>query len=78
MRNWARWLGMISAGIYVPFELYYLFRTPSWTSVSVLSINLAVLWLLWPRRRCPTPTGNQRRMSIKSDKWIRAWPRATA
>jgi uncharacterized membrane protein (DUF2068 family) len=51
MRNWARWLGLISAGIYVPFELYYLFRDPSWTSVSVLSINLIVLWLLWPRRR---------------------------
>jgi uncharacterized membrane protein (DUF2068 family) len=49
MRNWARWLGLVSAGIYVPFELYYLFRTPNWTSVSVLAINLAVLWLLWPR-----------------------------
>ena len=49
MRNWARWLGMISCGIYVPFELYYLFRTPNWTSASVLAINLAVLWLLWPR-----------------------------
>ena len=55
MRNWARWLGIISAGIYVPFELYYLVRTPSWTSVSVLSINLAVLWLLWPRRPLPPP-----------------------
>jgi uncharacterized membrane protein (DUF2068 family) len=55
MRNWARWLGLISAGIYVPFELYYLFRTPSWTSVSVLSINLAVLWLLWPRHPLPPP-----------------------
>jgi uncharacterized membrane protein (DUF2068 family) len=39
----------------VPFELYYLFRTPNWTSVSVLSINLAVLWLLWPRS-APPPT----------------------
>jgi len=47
--------GLISAGIYVPFELYYLVRTPSWTSVSVLSINLAVLWLLWPRRPLPPP-----------------------
>ena len=55
MRGWARWLGIVSCGIYVPFELYYLFRTPSWTSVSVLSINLAVLWLLWPRRPLPPP-----------------------
>ena len=51
MRGWARWLGLVSAGIYVPFELYYLVRQPSLTSVSVLAINLAVLWLLWPTRR---------------------------
>jgi uncharacterized membrane protein (DUF2068 family) len=55
MRNWARWLGIISAGIYVPFELYYFIRSPSWTSISVLSINLAVLWLLWPRRLPSSP-----------------------
>jgi len=53
MRNWARWLGIVSCSIYVPFEMYYLFRDPSWTSVSVLGINLAVLWLLWPRGRIP-------------------------
>ena len=51
MRNWARWLGIVSAGIYVPFELYYFVRDPNLTSVSVLSINLIVLWLLWPRRK---------------------------
>jgi uncharacterized membrane protein (DUF2068 family) len=56
VRNWARWLGIVSAGIYVPFELYYFVRSPSWTSISVLSINLAVLWLLWPRRRPLPPT----------------------
>ena len=50
MRNWARWLGIVSAGIYVPFELYYFVRDPSWASVSVLSVNLIILWLLWPRR----------------------------
>ncbi len=55
MRNWARWLGLISAGIYVPFELYYFATRPSWTSASVLSINLIVLWLLWPRNRSSLP-----------------------
>jgi uncharacterized membrane protein (DUF2068 family) len=49
-RNWARWLGLVSAGIYVPFELVYLVRKPSPTSVGVLAVNLIVLWLLWPRR----------------------------
>ena len=51
MRGWARWLGLVSAGIYVPFELYYLVRQPSLTSVSVLAINPAVLSLLCPTRR---------------------------
>jgi uncharacterized membrane protein (DUF2068 family) len=55
VKGWARWLGIVSCGIYVPFELYYLFRTPSWTSASVLTINLAVLWLLWPRGAPPSP-----------------------
>jgi uncharacterized membrane protein (DUF2068 family) len=55
VKNWARWLGIVSCGIYVPFELYYLFRTPNWTSVSVLTINLAVLWLLWPRKALLPP-----------------------
>jgi uncharacterized membrane protein (DUF2068 family) len=48
MRGWARWLGLFSAGIYVPFELYYFIRQPSITSASVMTINLIVLWLLWP------------------------------
>ena len=55
MRGWARWLGIFSAGIYVPFELYYFIRTPSLTSASVMAINLVVLWLLWPNRK-QTPT----------------------
>ena len=55
MRGWARWLGIFSAGIYVPFELYYFIRTPSLTSASVMAINLAVLWLLWPNSRPTQP-----------------------
>ena len=56
MRNWARWLGLFSAGVYVPFELYYFVREPSLTSASVMAINLVVLWLLWPRRGSAQPS----------------------
>lgn len=56
MRNWARWLGLVSAGIYVPFELYYFVRQPSFTSASVMAINLIVLWLLWPSSRKTSET----------------------
>lgn len=47
-RRWARWLGLISSGMYVPFELYYFIKSPAWTTLGVLSINLIVVWLLWP------------------------------
>lgn len=55
-RNWARWLGIATVSVYVPFELAYLVRDPGWTSASVLGINLIVLWLLWPRRASPIST----------------------
>jgi uncharacterized membrane protein (DUF2068 family) len=51
MRNWARWLGLFGAGIYVPFEVYYFIKGPSWTTFIVMLINCTVLWLLWPRKK---------------------------
>jgi uncharacterized membrane protein (DUF2068 family) len=60
MRGWARWLGLFSAGIYVPFELYYFVRQPSLASASVMAINLVVLWLLWPRSVSPPIPANPR------------------
>ncbi len=50
-KSWARWLGLISSGIYVPFELYYFIKSPSWTTFIVMSINLIVVWLLWPSKK---------------------------
>ena len=48
-RRWARWLGLVSSGLYVPFEVYYFLKTPGWATFGVLLVNLVVLWLLWPR-----------------------------
>lgn len=50
-KSWARWLGLISSGMYVPFELYYFIKSPGWTTLAVLGINLCVIWLLWPNRK---------------------------
>ncbi len=50
-RSWARWLGLISSGMYVPFELYYFIKSPGWTTFIVMSINLIVVWLLWPSKK---------------------------
>lgn len=54
MRNWARWLGLVSSGIYVPLELYYFVKSPGWTTFAVLGINLIVVWLLWPGKKSKT------------------------
>jgi len=50
-KAWARWLGLISSGMYVPFELYYFIKSPGWTTLAVLGVNLCVIWLLWPNRK---------------------------
>lgn len=49
-RTWARWLGLVSAALYVPFEIYFLIKGPGFTTLLVLAVNLLVVWLLWPRR----------------------------
>lgn len=54
-RGWARWLGLISSGMYVPVELYYFVKSPGWTTFSVLSVNLIVVWLLWPKKQTNNP-----------------------
>jgi len=51
MKSWARWLGLISSGMYVPFELYYFIKSPGWSTFIVMSINLIVVWLLWPSKK---------------------------
>jgi len=40
---WAEWLAVVSGSIYLPLEVYSLFRRPSWLKVAVLVINLLVV-----------------------------------
>ncbi len=49
---WAEYLTLILTISFLPWELYELARRPSWMRLSLLLINLAVLWyLLWLLRR---------------------------
>jgi len=49
---WAEYLTLILTVSFLPWELYELVRRPSWFRVSLLLINLAVLWyLVWLLRR---------------------------
>lgn len=45
-QRWAEWFAALSAGIYIPFELYELYQTLSWLSLVVLLINLLVVWVM--------------------------------
>jgi uncharacterized membrane protein (DUF2068 family) len=45
-RPWAEWLGAVSGLIYVPFELHALSKGVTTLRVSLLVINLIVVWVL--------------------------------
>ena len=55
---WGEYLGALSGGIYVPFELQHVWHAPSVTSAGVIALNLAIVAYLchhlW-QRRTPTP-----------------------
>src|SRR5580704_4315821 len=49
---WAEYLTLLLTVSFLPWELYELARRPDWFRVSLLLINLAVLWyLVWLLRR---------------------------
>jgi uncharacterized membrane protein (DUF2068 family) len=49
-KSWAWGFGIISAGLYIPFELAELTRHVSWTSMLVTIANVAVVVILWRAR----------------------------
>jgi uncharacterized membrane protein (DUF2068 family) len=49
-RNWARWLGIITAGLYVPVEVAELIRHVHWMKALILLVNLVVIAILWRAR----------------------------
>lgn len=54
-RTWAEWLALISGGIYLPLEVYELFRRVTWMRVTALVANLvvvaAIALVLWRNKR---------------------------
>jgi len=53
-RVWAEWLGSLSGGMYVPFEVRHLWHTPDLLGLAVLSLNVLIVGYLvqrlWQRR----------------------------
>jgi uncharacterized membrane protein (DUF2068 family) len=54
-RNWAKWLGAISGGIYIPVEIYEAARKATATRLVLFALNVAVvaylLWNLWQKKQ---------------------------
>ena len=49
---WAEYLTLVLTASFLPWEVFELARKPSWFRLSLLLINLAVLWyLVWLLRR---------------------------
>jgi uncharacterized membrane protein (DUF2068 family) len=49
-RSWAWGFGLISAGLYLPFELAELAQRVSWAGLVVLIVNFVILVVLWQGR----------------------------
>jgi uncharacterized membrane protein (DUF2068 family) len=45
-KAWASLLGCLAAAVYLPFDLYALFKHPGWVAVAVLAINVLIVWVL--------------------------------
>ena len=45
-KTWAEWLALLGGCIYLPFEVYEIFRKPSFIHVSALVVNLVIVILM--------------------------------
>jgi len=54
-RRWAEWLTITALGIYIPFELYELWKGVSWAKIGLLAVNAVIVAylarVLWQTQR---------------------------
>ena len=57
-RIWAQYLGAVSGGLYIPFELYEWWHQPNWLTTGVIALNASIVaYLVWHlRQSSPPPT----------------------
>ena len=41
-REWAQWFSLLSTALYLPPELYWMLRHPSWLKCAVLVTNIVI------------------------------------
>lgn len=57
VQRWAEWFAAVSAGVYIPFELYELYETLSWLSLGVLLVNLLIVGVMLRALFAAAPKG---------------------
>jgi uncharacterized membrane protein (DUF2068 family) len=62
--NWAKWIGLISSLIYLPYEIYDLVGHPGIIPVIFIVINLIVIYILYSTIR----TGHKSATVLNQDK----------
>jgi len=45
-RRWAQWFAAVSGAIYIPFELYELFKGVTWLSLGALLVNVFIVGIM--------------------------------
>ena len=54
-KAWGEYLGALSGGIYIPFELTHLIHEPSWMNAFIVVLNAAIVgylaYVLWQRHQ---------------------------
>lgn len=45
-RRWGEWFAAVSGAIYIPFEIYELFRDATWLSLTALGVNVVVVGVM--------------------------------
>ena len=68
-REWAQWFSLLSTALYLPPELYWMLRDPSWLKCAVLVINVVTfLFMVGLRvnRRSTVVRGIQLQSSMRT------------
>ena len=54
MKVWAEWFAIIAGSLFLPVEIYEIFRRPTWMRAAVLATNLLIVaYLVYVRLRLP-------------------------
>jgi uncharacterized membrane protein (DUF2068 family) len=45
-QQWAKWFGLLTAGLYVPIELFEVIRGATWPKLTVFIVNVGIVGYL--------------------------------